>query len=446
MRSRDGFYRSAFALAVPVALQSMLQASFSAVDQIMIGRLGSVSVAGVGLAGKFSSIHGVLTASVGTVAAVMLAQYLGQGNKPALRRSFRVNLGIALGVAAVFALVCLALPRRIMALYSTDAPTVEIAAEYLSLLAGSFVPAAASTLLSALLRCMEKPLLPLYAGIASALVNTALNALLIFGGPGVPAMGARGAALATLIAQWVNLLILLALWRRIPHSGDAGGRAAKAGHFNWRKYGAMLLPVLACELFWSLGENVYAGVYGRLGAQACAAMTLTNPVQSLNIGALCGLSQAAGVLVGKALGRGDGDGADRAARRLMLCGLAASAVLSGLILCIAPLYVRIFRVEPEVRQMTRRILAVYAAVAPVKVQNMILGGGVIRSGGRTSYILWVDLIGTWCFGVPLACISAFVWKLPVHWVYGLLSLEECVRLAISLGIFRSRRWMRRLEA
>ena len=70
----------------------------------------------------------------------------------------------------------------------------------------------------------------------------------------------------------------------------------------------------------------------------------------------------------------------------------------------------------------------------------------IRSGGRTSYILWVDLIGTWCFGVPLACISAFVWKLPVHWVYGLLSLEECVRLAISLGIFRSRRWMRRLEA
>lgn len=444
MRSRDGFYRSAFALAVPVALQSMLQASFSAVDQIMIGRLGSVSVAGVGLAGKFASIHGVLTASVGTVAAVMLAQYLGQGNKPALRRSFRVNLGIALGVAAVFALVCLALPRRIMALYSTDAPTVEIAAEYLSLLAGSFVPAAASTLLSALLRCMEKPLLPLYAGIASALVNTALNALLIFGGPGFPAMGARGAALATLIAQWVNLLLLMLLCRGVSKPL----RGASMGHqrFNWRQYGAMLLPVLACELFWSLGENVYAGVYGRLGAQACAAMTLTNPVQNLNIGALCGLSQAAGVLVGKALGRGDRDGADRAARRLMLCGLAASAVLSGLILCIAPLYVRIFRVEPEVRQMTRRILAVYAAVAPVKVQNMILGGGVIRSGGRTSYILWVDLIGTWCFGVPLACISAFVWKLPVHWVYGLLSLEECVRLAISLGIFRSRRWMRRLEA
>ena len=167
--------------------------------------------------------------------------------------------------------------------------------------------------------------------------------------------------------------------------------------------------------------------------------SLTDPY----VAVLCEEAQTA---LGKALGRGDGDGADRAARRLMLCGLAASAVLSGLILCIAPLYVRIFRVEPEVRQMTRRILAVYAAVAPVKVQNMILGGGVIRSGGRTSYILWVDLIGTWCFGVTLACISAFVWKLPVHWVYGLLSLEECVRLAISLGIFRSRRWMRRPEA
>ena len=106
---------------------------------------------------------------------------------------------------------------------------------------------------------------------------------------------------------------------------------------------------------------------------------------------------------------------------------------------------RIFRVDAQVRLLTRRILVAYAAVAPLKVQNMILGGGVIRSGGRTSLVMWIDLIGTWGFGVPLACLSAFVWGLPIHWVYFLLSLEEGVRLAISLWVFHSRRWMRQLE-
>lgn len=447
MRTGDGFLKAVCALAVPVALQSMLQASFGAVDQIMIGQLGSVCVAGVGLASKFASIHGVLASSVGAVAGVMLAQYLGQGNLRAMGRSFRVNLWIAAAVAVLFTLACTLLPRRIMGLYSGDAAAVNVAAGYLFILGGSFLPAAGATLLCALLRCLERAALALWAGAASAVLNTALNYLLIFGKLGIVPMGTDGAALATLAAQWANLLILIALCRRCLRGGGARDAAAPPGeHFNWRQYGGMLLPVLACELFWSLGENVYAGVYGRLGSRACAAMTLINPVQSLTIGALCGLSQAAGVLVGKALGRGDGEGAYRSARRLLIYGLAGAAALSGLILLAAPLYVRIFRVEPEVQLLTRRILIAYAAVAPLKVLNMILGGGVIRSGGRTGYVMWIDLIGTWCFGVPLACLSAFVWRLPVYWVYFLLSLEEGVRLLLSLGVLRSRRWMRKLEA
>ena len=416
MVRRDGFFRSVCALAAPVALQSMLQASFSAVDQIMIGQLGSACVAGVGLAGKFASIHGVMVSAVGAVAGVMLAQYLGQENKPALRRSFRVNLLLALGVALIFSLACITLPRQIMALYSRDADTIAEAAAYLRILAGSFLPAAGCTL---------------------------LNYLLIFG-HGLPAMGARGAALATLIAQWANLFLLMLLCRDV--SKPLRSTDVEHQRFNWKQYAAMLAPVLACELMWSLGENVYAGVYGHVGRQACAAMTLTAPVQSLTIGALCGLSQAAGVLVGKALGRGDSDGAYRIPVRLLIYGLIGAAVLSGLILCAAPLYVRLFRVEAEVRVMTRQILTAYALIAPVKVLNMILGSGVLRSGGRTELVMWIDLIGTWGFGVPLACLGGFVWQLPIAQLYLLLSMEECVRLILSVWTMRRRRWMRRIEA
>ena len=94
--------------------------------------------------------------------------------------------------------------------------------------------------------------------------------------------------------------------------------------------------------------------------------------------------------------------------------------------------------------MTSAILAAFAVVAPLKVQNMILGGGVLRSGGKTEYVMVIDLIGTWMFGVPLGLLTAFVLKLPIVWVYFILSLEECVRLLISAFLFRRKKWMRRL--
>ena len=114
MTKEKSFFKTVCALAVPVALQSMLQASFSIVDQIMIGQLGSVSVAGVGLAGKFSSVFSVLVSAIGAVAGIMIAQYLGQKNKREVSRSFYLNLAIALGFAGIFTALCLALPHQIM--------------------------------------------------------------------------------------------------------------------------------------------------------------------------------------------------------------------------------------------------------------------------------------------------------------------------------------------
>ena len=109
-------------------------------------------------------------------------------------------------------------------------------------------------------------------------------------------------------------------------------------------------------------------------------------------------------------------------------------------------YVEIYQVEENVKLLTGQILTAYALVAPFKVLNMILEGGIIRSGGRTKYVMFIDMIGTWCFGVPLGLLSAFVLKLSIPYVYFILSLEECIRFGISLVVFRNKKWMNRLEA
>ena len=447
MKTKDHFFKAVCTLAIPVALQSMLQSSFSMVDQIMIGQLGEINVAGVGLAGKFASIYSVVISAIGAVAGIMIAQYLGQKNRSEVRRSFFTILLLGAGIAGMFMVICTLFPNQIMGAYTRDVQTRQAAAEYLMLISGTFVPMAGATLLSTLFRCLEKPRLPLYASILSALLNTSLNYIMIFGKLGISPMGVRGAAFATVISQCANFLLMLLMLSKngfLLKSNE--GEPTATLRMNWGQYWSMLLPLLVCEVVWSLGENVYAAIYGHMSTDASAAMTLTNPIQGLVIGALCGLSQAASVIIGKHLGSGENEEAYWSAKKLMLYGAIGSALLSVIVMIASKAYVGIYQVDNAVKTMTMQILFAYAIVVPFKVLNMILGGGIIRSGGRTKYVMFIDMVGTWCFGVPLGLLSAFVWKLSIPYVYFLLSLEECIRFGISLIVFRRRKWMNQLEA
>lgn len=444
MKSNDHFFQSMCALAIPVALQSMLQSSFSMVDQIMIGQLGEIQVAGVGLAGKFASIYAVLISAIGAAAGIMISQYLGQENNRGVRRSFFANLLLSGGIAGIFTAVCILFPERIMGAYTRDAQTRQTAAEYLALISGTSVPMAGAALLSTLLRCRERPRLPLYASIAAALLNTGLNYILIFGKLGLAPMGIKGAAIATVLSQCANLLLMLP--RALLARTENEPQRALLAQFHWRQYLSLLLPLLVCEAMWSLGENVYAAIYGHISTDASAAMTLTNPVQGVVIGALCGLSQAAGVIIGKQLGRGETEDAYWAAKRLLIYGLTGALMLSAAVMLLSGVYVKLYQVEETVKATARQLLFAYALVVPFKVLNMILGGGILRSGGQTKYVMFIDGIGTWCCGVPLGLLSAFVLRLPVAWVYFLLSLEECLRFGFSMAVFRRKKWMRRLDA
>ena len=425
MRKNKAFLQSMIQIALPVTLQSLLQSSFSVVDQIMIGRLGSVSIAAVGLGGKFASLYSVLLGAVTAAAGIMISQYIGQKAEREVRRSFLVNLLLAVGLALVFLWLSACFPGKIMGVYTKDKETVGQAARYLSIYAVSYLPMAVSMITAALLRCLGAAALPLYGSMASVVVNTGMNYLLIFGKGGLPQLGIEGAALATAISQWISaiLMVLFLIWwcqragirRAVPWQKRTESKNSwRSRQFDYRRAGqylGILCPIILCEFFWSLGENVYTAIYGNIGTDACAAMTLTVPVQTLLMGALSGLSQAAGILIGKSLGSGSGEKAYEESKLLMVYGFIASLCLSVVLLLTKNFYVQIYQVEPAVRAATGHILTAFAIISPVKVQNMILGGGIIRSGGKTKYILMVDFVGTWFFGVPLGLLAAFVWQL-----------------------------------
>lgn len=445
MRSDSTFRRNLLGIALPVTLQSLMQSSFSLIDQVMIGQMGADSIAGIGLGGKFASMYSVVVSAVAAAAGIMAAQYIGQDNERQFAKSFYRNLVFALMVAAVFTALGTLFPHEIMFLYTDDNAAGAVAADYLRIYALSFMPVAVSAVASVILRCIDSAVIPLVVSFLSVIMNTCLNYLLIFGKFGCPALGVSGAAIASVIAQTTAFMLTVGFFIVILHRKHMrmpfGIRfAAQEGSM----YFGILAPILICEFMWSLGENAYAAIYGHLGTDECAAMTMTGPIQGLMIGALSGLAQAAGIMIGKSLGNEEYDKAYNDSKMLMWYGFLGSVVLSALLVMFGRYYTAVYCVEPEVQVLSYQILIAFALISPVKVQNMILGGGIIRSGGMTKYVMWIDMIGTWLFGVPLGLLAAFVWKLPIPYVYFILSLEETVRLLISIVIFRGKKWMRSL--
>ncbi|MDD6461832.1 MAG: MATE family efflux transporter [Bifidobacteriaceae bacterium] len=508
------FRRELRRIALPVTLQYLLQSSFSVIDQIMIGQLGTVSVAAIGIAANFISLFNTLVYSVAGAANIIMAQAMGRRDPRRSGKAFFTSLAIMGVLAVCFAAACLTVPHGIMGLYSSDPDTVGAAAAYLRVYALGFIPQILENIVAVYLRCTDAAKVPLYAGIAAAATNTALNLVLIFGTRWTPALGVVGAACASVAAQCVACAVAVVYMVRWRHAGrmpkvaqqmhpaqamqtaDAAGEAnateaaeaaaiaqtlasAEAAdpkledpamsarspmldHPEWeltrsvyrtaaelRSFGAVLAPMVAGDFLWQLGNNVYASVYGHVGeghegTVAMAAMTLINPMTTLVFGALSGLAQAALLMVGRRLGAGDDDGAYRTARRLLRDGLVASLALAVVIVALRTPYVAIFQVDPAVKATTKAILIVFAVMFPLRVANMILSSGVLRSGGKTSYIMAISLAGTWCVGVPLGLLSAFVWHLPVVWVYALVAQEETAKFLISIALFRSRRWMKRL--
>ena len=164
----------------------------------------------------------------------------------------------------------------------------------------------------------------------------------------------------------------------------------------------------------------------------------------MTVGALSGIAQAAGILIGKELGKGETHAAYQKSKRLLLYGLIGSFVLAVLTVFAMGIYTDIYNVEDYVKATAQQILIAFAIVLPVKVLNMILGGGIVRSGGQTRTMMIIELLGTWGFGVPLALLGAFVWKLSIPMVYFILSMEECVRLLLTWIVFVRRNWMKKL--
>lgn len=438
---QESFYKKTMKIAIPVALQAMLQSSFSMIDQIMVGQLGEKSIAAVEVGSKPGFVFTFVSGAVASVTGIMVSQYMGKKDDDKIDTSMSLNMCVMMVIALFTAALGFFIPRGISAAFINDNAVINESGRYLRIIALTYPLSGVASILAVHIRCRDYAKYPLYISGIAALINTLLNWLFIFGNLGMPKLGVTGAAVASLISQMFNLIAMIFIYKKV-----AGFRfRISLSRLEFRQYLVMLIPIVLNELLWTMGQNVNTFIYGHMGTEELAGMSLTGPVQGLVIGALSGIAQAAGILIGKRLGEKDYEKAYSESIRLCIYGFIGSIVLSLVCIALSSVYTGIFHVDNEVKRLGTGVMIAFAFLAPAKVQNMILGGGIIRSGGRTKYIMIIDILGTWLIGVPLGLLTGLKLKLPIVWVYFILSQEEVVRFIISIYMFRSRKWMNTIE-
>ncbi len=423
-------------------LQNFIASSLNMFDTLMIGQLGENEVAAVGVANQVFFLFNLVANGAAAGCSIFLSQFWGGGDRRSVHKVVGLGLLMNLCIGLLFTGAACAFPGPIIGLFSDDQAVISLGIEYLLLAALSYAFTSVSFLLAGAMRSVGKAWPPMIISAGAVLVNIALNQVFIFGELGAPAMGVRGAALATLIARVVEMALML-VFCFLP-SSPLRGRLREYISFTPAFTGKVLLktlPILLNESCWAVGTMLYVRAYGHIGTHAIAASQICNTVQNLFMVACFSLASSSLVMIGNQIGAGRREQAVIYSRRFSKLALLVGLILGIAVALSAPAILTLFKVSEQAARAAVAMLRIFSLIAPIRVLNVVLIVGVFRGGGDAGFSLAAEGVTMWTIGVPLAFLGAVTLRLPVEQVVLLITLEEIVKCVIALFRLRSNRWL-----
>ena len=429
-------------IAIPVALQNLLSTTGSMVDTMMIARLGESAVGAVGLCSQFSML--MLAAYWGFVGGGMLfiSQYWGAQDHEGICRSYGLIWTCIMSVGVVFAGFAIFAPDLIMRLYTDKSSIQEVGIIYLKTAGFAYPLQLFSIAASTLLRATEKVRIPLYAAAASVLTNIFLNWVFIYGNLGFPAMGVRGAAIATVCAAAVNLAVIFIACAVIRYPYIFRFR----DHFRWawpkiREFFSRCYPIIINEVFLGIGNMTVNVVLGRQSEQTIAALAVFRTLEGLIIGFFAGFSSASSVLVGKATGAGNLDEAYEKAKRLIPLCVLTIAVASVPINLLKPAFLHIMSLTGQSFEIASYIILVFSIVAIIRMGNWCMNDTFRASGDAVTGTV-LEIVFMYLMVIPVVCITGLKLRVSIYLLFPLVYCDELVRFVIMFLHLLGGRWVR----
>jgi len=439
------FYISFFRLTGAIALQNLILLGVGLCDNMMLGAYSEVAMSGVAVAVQAQFLLQQALSGIGTGAAVIAAQYWGKRQTQPIRRIFAVAFWLALGAGLIFGGLGLFVPEKVLRLLTNEPAVIAQGAEYFRALAPAYPLFALSHVGIAMFRSVESPRAGVYLALSALGLDVVLNYILIYGKLGFPAMGARGAAIATLISYAVQFLLLVLYAKYYDKKLRFRLRDCFGVHAgDFKAYARTALPLMGSQLSWGLAMNLQSAVLGRLGQGAIAASAIAAALFQLVTVVIYAAASASHVVVGKAVGQGNIPRVKTYTRTLQVLFVGMGLCTAAALFLGRSLIIDVYKIAPETRSLALQFMAVLSVTVIGTSYQMTCLAGIVSGGGDTRFVLINDLIFQWGIVLPLSALAAFVWHLPPLWVFILLKSDQIMKCAVAAVKVNRFKWIRDL--
>ena len=438
------FYRKLVAIMAPIALQNLMLAMVAAADTVMLGRVDQNAMAAVSLATQIQFVQNMILGVVVSVIGILGAQYWGKGDKVVLGKLFGMGIRHCVVISVAFFIGCVFFPRYLMRLFANDETLIAIGVKYLKIAGWSYLLTGVSQCYMAIMKVSEHVPRTAWISSVTVVINIILNSIFIFGLFGVPAYGAEGAAIATLIARVIEVL-----WCIVSSYQNGFIRLELRDLFRFERllandYWRCALPLLGAYLFWGIGFTSYTAIIGQLGPDAAAANAIAAGVRDLMCCLCNGLCTAGGILIGNELGAGRLEQGRKYGDRLAILSYIIGFFCTFVILAIIPVVKHYMKLTDKAQGYLVGMFVILSIYMIGRCVNTIIINGIFSAGGDTMFDFYSLAVCMWGLAVPCALIGAF-W---LHWhvliVYSCTCLDEVGKIPWVMHHYRKYKWVKNL--
>ncbi len=448
------FYRRVLGVAVPIIVQNGITNFVSLLDNIMVGRIGTIPMSGVSIVNGLMFVFNLCVFGASSGAGIFTAQFHGSQDEEGVRHTFRFKFLICIAIALLGIGLFLLGDRFLIGLYLTGEGDPSVAAavleeglKYLYVMVWGFLPFALTNAYASTLKECGNTFVPMLAGIAAVLVNLCLNYVLIFGHFGAPAMGVEGAALATVISRYVELAIVAGWTHKNPGKNPFIVGAYRSFYLPGRLLRSIAIkgmPLLLNEALWSSGMAIMNQCYSTCGLDVVPAMNISSTIFNLASVVFLSMGNAVGIIMGQMLGAGSNEAEVRDSnRKLLFASVTSGLVFGGLLACVSGLFPRIYNTTDEVRHLATMLICINAAMMPFASYTNATYF-TLRSGGQTMVTFLFDSCFVWVVCVPLAfCLSRFT-DIPIVPLFAICQGTDLVKCALGAYMLKQGKWIQNL--
>ena len=438
------FYKNLRDVVTPMAIQNLISAAVNSADVIMLGYIGQTAIAASALAGNVAFILFMISTGLSSGLVMLGAQYWGKKDTESIKTLLGIGLRICVTVETIVALVAAFYPRILMLIFTKDPALIAEGCRYLRAVSVSYVCLAFAQMFQSAFKSIERVKIVTITSTTCLFLNIGLNAVFIFGLFGVPKMGILGVGIATSIARFIEMVICFVyahFQKDVKFAVTCIFRRNKLLTKDFFKYS---LPAVGNELVWGAAFSMYSVIMGHLGEDIVAANSVVNTVRQLGTVLCFGMAYGGAIVLGKYMGAGDMEKAERNASRLARVTILSGVLGAVLIVCLYPVLPYIAKLNETAAYYRNVILFINTYSIIGASINTVLICGIFRAGGDSKFGFVADSINMWCVSVPLGLLAAFVFKLPPLWVYFILYLDEFEKMPFVIHHYFKKGWLRNI--